>query len=75
MKLLKKAKFLHKYVEEKDLQSGKTHLPHWSRMCQQTRVERSEEVRIWSRNPDGEALSRIVNKLSDDRNLRDILMM
>ena len=26
---------LHKYEEEKDHQSGETHLPHWNRMCQE----------------------------------------
>ena len=36
--------------------------------------ERSEEGSIWSKNHDGEALSRIANKLSDGRNLRDIRM-
>ena len=34
--------------------------------------ERSEEVSILGRNPDGEALRNIVNKLSDERNLRDL---
>ena len=33
--------------------------------------ERSQEVSILSKNPDGEALSRILNLLSDERNLRD----
>ena len=32
--------------------------------------ERSEEVSILGRNPDGEALRKIINKLSDERNLR-----
>ena len=35
-------------------------------------LERSEEVLILGRNPDGEALSRIVNKLSDEQHLRDL---
>ena len=34
--------------------------------------ERSEEVPILVRNPDGEALSNIMNKISDERNLRDL---
>ena len=33
--------------------------------------ERSEEVWILGRNPDGEAFRNIINKLSDERNLRD----
>ena len=33
--------------------------------------ERSEEVSILVRNPDGEALRNIINKLSDERNLRE----
>ena len=33
--------------------------------------ERSEEVSIIGRNPDGEALRNIVNKMSDERNLRE----
>ena len=34
--------------------------------------ECSEEVSILGRNPDGEALRNIINKLSDERNLRDL---
>ena len=34
--------------------------------------ERSEEVSILDRIPDGEALRSIINKLSDKRNLRDL---
>ena len=34
--------------------------------------ERSEEVSILGRNPDGEALRNIVNKLTDERILRDL---
>ena len=33
--------------------------------------ERSEEISILVRNPDGEALRNIISKLSDERNLRD----
>ena len=38
MNLTQNAEFLHKYAEETDLQSGETRLPHWSKMCQETRV-------------------------------------
>ena len=51
-------------VEEKDLQSGEIHLPHWNKMCQETRS--------LGRNPDREALQNIINKLSDVRNLKDL---
>ena len=34
--------------------------------------ERSEEVSILGKNPDGEALRIIINKLTDERNLRDL---
>ena len=34
--------------------------------------EQSEEVSIMGRNPDGEALRNIINKLSDERNLRHL---
>ena len=34
--------------------------------------ERSQEVSILGRNPEGEALRNIFNKLSDERNLRDL---
>ena len=34
--------------------------------------ERPQEVSILGRNPDGEALRNIMNKLSDERNLRDL---
>ena len=34
--------------------------------------ERSEEVSILGRVPDGEAFRNIINKLSDERNLRDV---
>ena len=39
------AEFLHSYEEEKDLQSGETHLPHWNKTCQETRVG-GQEVSI-----------------------------
>ena len=34
--------------------------------------DRSEEVSILGRNPDGEALRNIINKLSDERNLTNL---
>ena len=34
--------------------------------------ERSEESQIWGKNPDGEALRKVINKLLDERNLRDL---
>ena len=34
--------------------------------------ERSEEVSILGKNPDGEALRKVINKLLDERNLRDL---
>ena len=34
--------------------------------------ERSKEVSILGKNPDGEALRKVVNKLLDERNLRDL---
>ena len=34
--------------------------------------ERSEEVTILGKNPDGEALRKVINKLLDERNLRDL---
>ena len=40
------------------------HLPHWNKMCQETRSV--------GRNPDREALQNIINKLSDVRNLKDL---
>ena len=42
------AVFLHSYEEGKDLQSGKTHLPHWNKMCQETRVGDQKESRYWA---------------------------
>ena len=36
--------------------------------------ERSEEVSILGKNPDGEALSKVINELLDERNLRDLHM-
>ena len=46
--LLQNAEFSHTYVEEKALQSGKTHLPHWSRMCQETRESDQKKSRFWA---------------------------
>ena len=34
--------------EEKDLQSGEIHLPHWSKMCQETRVRDKKKSRYWA---------------------------
>ena len=41
------AEFLHRYEEEKDLQSGETHLPHWNKMWQETRVSDQKMSRFW----------------------------
>ena len=40
------AEFLRKYEEEKDLQSGETHLPH-RKTCQETRVSDQKRSRFW----------------------------
>ena len=66
------AQFLHHFEGEKDLQSGESRLPHWSKMCRERRVERSEDVSSVGRNADSEALQKIINKLSDVRNLKDL---
>ena len=66
------AQFLHHYEGEKDLQSGESRLPHWNKKCREPRVERSEDVSSVGRNSDGEAHQRIINKLSDVRNLKDL---
>ena len=42
------AEFLYSYEEEKDLQSGETHLPHWNKMCQETRVSDQKKSRYWA---------------------------
>ena len=72
MILPQNAVFLHRYEEEKDLQSGVTHLTTLEQDVSRNSRERSEEVSILSRVPDGEALRNIINKLSDERNLRDL---
>ena len=46
--LPRNAEFLHRYEEEKDLQSGETHLPHWSKMCQETRASDQKKPRFWA---------------------------
>ena len=66
------AQFLHPYEGEKDLQSGESRLPHWNKMCRERRVERSEDVSRVGRNEDSEALQKIINKLWDVRNLKDL---
>ena len=58
--------------EEKDLQSGEIHLPHWKKMRQEPRVSEQKRSRIWASNSDGEALHNIINKLSDLHNLKDL---
>ena len=72
MNLLRYAEFLHRYEEEKDLQSGEIHLPHWNKMCQGTSRERSEDVSSLGQNSGSEAFQKIINKLSDVRNLKDL---
>ena len=48
--LLQDAEFLHKYGKEKDFQFVKTHLPHWKKMCQETRVSHQKKSRFWAAN-------------------------
>ena len=40
------AELMHSYEEEKDLQSGEIHLPHWNKTCQETRVNDQKESRF-----------------------------
>ena len=70
--LLQYVELLHHYEEEKDLQSGESRLPHWNKMCRERRVERSEDVSSVGRNSDGETHQKIINKLWDVRNLKDL---
>ena len=65
---------LHLCEEEKDRQYGKTQLPHWKKRCQGTRRERAEDASIFGKKAESEALRNIINKLSDERNLRDLLL-
>ena len=71
MNLLQYAEFLHHYEEEKNLQSGEIRLPHWNKMYQEPRVSDHKTSRVLE-NSDGEALQKIINKLSDVRNLKDL---
>ena len=61
---------LQQCVEEKELQYGKTQLSHWNRKCQGTRVSDLWMPRFWTEKQ-GQALRDFINKLSDQRNLRD----
>ena len=45
--LLQYAEFLHRYEEEKDSHSGEIRLPHWNKMCQETRVSDQKTSRVW----------------------------
>ena len=72
MNLLQYVELQHHYEGEKDLQSGESRLPHWNKMCRERRVERSEDVSSVGRNSDGEAHQKIINKLSDVHNLKDL---
>ena len=71
MNLSQNAEILHRYEEEKDLQSGETHLPTLEQDVLGDTRERSE-VSSLGRNPDGEALQNIINKLMVVRNLKDL---
>ena len=55
----------------KDFQSGEIRLPHWNKVCQETRASDQKKSRVWAKNSDGEALQKITNKLSDICNLKD----
>ena len=46
--LSQNAVLVHHCEEEKDLQSGETHRPHWNKMCQETRVSNLEKSRYWT---------------------------
>ena len=47
--LLQYAEFLHRYEEEKDCHSGEIRLPHWNKMCQETRVSDQKTSRVWEK--------------------------
>ena len=48
MNLPQNVVFLHHYEEEKDFQSGETHLSHWNQMCQETRVSDQKKSPYWA---------------------------
>ena len=72
MNLPQYAEFLHRTEEEKDLQSDETHLPHWNKMCQETRVSDQKTSRVWAKKSAVEDLQKIINNLLDVRNLKDV---
>ena len=72
MNLLQYAELLHHYEGEKDFQSGESRLPPWNKMCQELRVDRPEDVSSVGTHSDCQALQKIINKLSDVRNLKDL---
>ena len=71
MNLLQYEKFLHRYEEEMDLQSGEIRLATLGQDVSGTSREQSEDVSGLGKKSDGEALQRTTNKLLDVRNLKD----
>ena len=72
MNLPQNAEFLHNDEEEKGPPVWQDPTATLEQDVPGNSRERSEEVSILVRNPDGEALRNIINKLSDERNLRDV---
>ena len=51
------------FEEEEDLQSGEIHLPHWNKMCQETRVSDQKTSSSLGKNSDGEAFQNIIKQV------------
>ena len=58
----------------KDFQSGEIRVPHWNKVCQETRASDQKKSRVWAKNSYGEALQKITNKMSDVCNLKDFCL-
>ena len=67
---LQELRQMYQCEEEKDVQYGKTQMPHWNKRCQETRVIIYRMPRFFGKKAEGEALRNIINMLFDERNLR-----
>ena len=72
MNLPQNAVFPHHYEAEKDLQFGETHLSHWNKICRKTRVRDLKKSRYWAEIQTVKLFATIINKMSDERKLRDL---
>ena len=61
----------HSDRRKRDHQHGKIQMLHWNKRCQKTRASEQMSPRFWAKKQKVKPSETFINKLSDERNLRD----